>query len=113
MEKTEVYLDLNNWESLNKLDNMTTVKTKVAILKQFLPKKTAAYEVYKYLRMNKVSGFAQIFAVFIVAVGGAFSIYASAISAGIFSVLGAFYVRKAVMRMKDLETTYNINPNAK
>lgn len=78
-----------------------------------LPKKIAALEVYKVQKIVKAAGIGIIASNFITAIVAVFSVYGGSIAAGIFAVLGAFMVKKAVDKMHYFEENYGIKPDKK
>ena len=77
-----------------------------------LPKKTCAIEVYKEVKTSKMAGIGMIIAPLIVAIAGNLHVWGGAITSGIFAVLGAFIVKKAMAKMQYFEKNYEINPKA-
>lgn len=115
MDLESIDINLNNWEIIkNYVDNpKKPVKTDIGTLSEFIPKKAAAFEVYKETRQLKIMSLTIIMAVLATAIASAFNTIAGAASAGIFSILATFGLIKSFEKMKYFEEEYNINPKAK
>lgn len=78
---------------------------------EIIPKKTCAVEVHKYLKKSRLMAFYLIAAVCLVAVFGYISLWAGALSAGIFSMGASVFIWKDSQKMIYLEKTYQIGKN--
>lgn len=78
-----------------------------------IPKRLAALEVYKVLRLANTVSIILIVAVFIVAIVGRFNRYGGATSAGIISAGAAWFLWKIRAKMQYLQNEYKIAPPKK
>ena len=106
----------NNWIEYNQEANKSPDKEvflKLKTIKQFIPKKNAAFEVLKWVKKAKIMSYALIGGVFVTAVGGALNVYGGAIPAGILTILAALSIKKSMETEKYFEEEYNIDIKSK
>lgn len=96
-------------EMNDQLDKQLTLK--LSTLKdpeQFLPKKTAALEVYKEVVMSKTNYIYSIITAFFIAASSAYLSYLGAIVAGMVCMGFAVMMFKKMQKMKHLEEKYQL-----
>jgi len=116
MDETMPEINENNWNEYNsKGEDRPGEKViiRLGTVRQFIPKKNAAFEVLTWVKKTKIMGYAVIGTSLIVAIGSAFNVWGGAIPAGIVSVLGALSIKKSMAQESYLHNEYGIDTRAK
>lgn len=109
-EKKAIALNLNNWnEVMNSTTSDAVFEINKSDLSNFLPKKVAALEMLKEAKTGNILSLAVIVASLVTAVSGSLHPYAGAGAAGIFSIYGAFFIKKAREKINYLKSKYNVD----
>jgi len=86
------------------------IKMKLSEFSQMIPKKNAALEIYKELKINKMVGVGAIISALVIAVFSAVHVWAGAASACIITIFLANIVRKTSGKMSYFQEEYNLDP---
>lgn len=113
-EKKVFELKEENWNQFRNLeDENIEIRSTAKELKEFIPKKAAAIDLFRQTKISRLLGFSMIAAVLIVAISSYFSIWGGAITAGIFAIYAAINIKKDMERISYLVAEYRIDPRMK
>jgi hypothetical protein len=106
----EMIVTTNNWHEAMSMPEGTYVRSTVAVLKSTMPKKIAAVEVYKETKQSKTLAIAILASTMLTAIAGSLHVIAGALTAAVFASFSIIFIRKTILKMKELEIKYQINP---
>lgn len=108
-KNNDFIMDLNNYMDIRSMDNdKKKIITDVGVVRQLIPKKNAALEVFRELKTLNVTGIGIIVSCFLTAIMAAINNIAGAVTAGIFSIFAAWVLIKNKRKMDYFRSQYGI-----
>jgi len=109
----DLNLNIDNWHEIMKYPENRYVRTTIGIIKESIPKKIAALEVYKETKQSRTLALGILFGVVVVAIAGSLHVVAGALTAAVFASFSFVFIKRTIEKCNDFEERYGINPKNK